>query len=136
MLSADQDFCASNLRSPTLVPNMAGFIQWLKQISKYIEPTLNELCCDKLTNVHSLHTTLSRGSTIFLFTDQTPKYFQTGLFRLLGVKITFLGSKLLSVFKNHCLFLKTIQIYIYIFLFYLYIIFLIYVDSPNIYIYI
>src|SRR4029434_3286487 len=40
-------------------------------------------------SLHILHTTLSVGSTSLQSTAQNPKYFQTSLFRFLGVTITF-----------------------------------------------
>src|SRR4029434_11343015 len=40
-------------------------------------------------SLHSLYTTLAVGSTSLPSTAQNPKYFQSSLFRFLGVTITF-----------------------------------------------
>ena len=54
-----------------------------------------------ICGLHCLHTTLSPGSAFFPSADQNPMYFQTGLFRLLGVQTTLsaaeLGSELSAI---------------------------------------
>src|SRR4029434_4060362 len=72
-----------------------------------VEPTAKVVCKLELGNskLHSVYTTLAVGSTSLPSTDQNPKYFQTSLFRFLGVTITFsaavkLGSVLSAILSS------------------------------------
>ena len=61
-------------------------------------------------SLHTLHTTLSRGSPFLLSTDQNLKCFQTGLLRLLGVQTTLSAAELGSELFCHFVFLPAICI--------------------------
>src|SRR4029434_3392629 len=84
---------------PHIMPYSLGCTFW--------RCSLKLLVVESLANasLHILHTTLSVGSTSLQSTAQNPKYFQTSLFRFLGVTITFSaavkqGSALSAIFHQ------------------------------------